>query len=67
MSFTDKLQSSIGLTEISMAPEQTKFIVIEPCDFVSHPAGGQLNFARLLLSIFRAERAESWIQRLMFL
>ncbi len=34
-----------------------KFILIEPCDFVSRPAGGQLNFARLLLNVYKGEIA----------
>jgi glycosyltransferase involved in cell wall biosynthesis len=29
-----------------------KFILLEACDFRSHPVGGQLNYARLLLQLF---------------
>jgi len=31
--------------------------LIEPCNFVDHPAGGQLNFARLLLQLYQGEIA----------
>lgn len=34
-----------------------KFLLIEPCNFVDCPAGGQLNFARLLLDLYRDEVA----------
>ena len=34
-----------------------KFILLEACDFRSHPVGGQLNYARLLLRLFGSQVA----------
>lgn len=34
-----------------------KFILLEPCNYKDHPAGGQLNFARLLLNLYKEEIA----------
>lgn len=40
-----------------MESSRTRFIIIEPCNFVDSPAGGQLNFARLMLSIYGSKVA----------
>jgi len=50
---TDPVFRSLEKTEMQNA----EFILVEPCDFESHPAGGQLNFARLLLSLYKGEIA----------
>jgi glycosyltransferase involved in cell wall biosynthesis len=36
---------------------EVKFILFEPCNFVDHPVGGQLSFARLVLSLYKDEIA----------
>jgi glycosyltransferase involved in cell wall biosynthesis len=36
-----------------MENSKVRFIVIEPCNFVDEPIGGQLNFARILLDLYR--------------